>query len=169
VACCARKTRSLTKKYSYRFRRLISWIFLGFFLLLLAPEFPLVSSLTFSHSLFRGGSFLPHPGHEAASTGWKKTRREWREGGTKKRGGERVLFKRAQSQEPAELAKALETALSSSVVSVRLFFVLHRPSFSSVVLLNQCFVTSYKTVSPSLPSFLPLSLSRSLFRLFAVK
>jgi len=77
MACCAaRKTRSLKKKYSYRFRRLISWIFLEFFLLLLAPEFPLVSSLTFSHSLFRGESFLPHSGYEAAYTGWKKTRRE---------------------------------------------------------------------------------------------
>jgi len=56
----------------------------------------------FSHSLFRAGSFLPHAGHEAASTGGKHEEARRSEG---------VLFKRAQSQEPAELAKALETLL----------------------------------------------------------
>lgn len=78
-------------------------------------------------------------------------------GGMEEARGEHVLFKRTQSQKPAELAKALETALWNNVVSVRFilpllaFFYFVRCSFESML--------RYKRYKPV--SLLPPSLSLS--------
>jgi len=51
------------------------------------------------------------------------------------KGRRRALFQQAQSQRPAELARALETTVSSNVISPYLSF----SSFFPVVLIDQCF------------------------------
>lgn len=68
------------------------------------------------------------------------------------RKGRRVLFQRAQSRKPAELARALETTVSSSVVSSCLFFpsLFSRLSYKST--LRYKMQTSIYS-NPSRPTF----------------
>jgi len=75
---------------------------------------------------------------------------ERRREGDKGMRGRCVLFQRAQSRKPAELARTLETTVSSSVVSPCLFFSSFLPL---VVLINQRFVTRCK------PAFIPILLA----------